>query len=397
MIIYHDYLQCVNDVSSKYFRLVLAQEGGTFSADTTYGKIGVTAVAGPLYSGPDRAAAEAAYRAKLKSKLGGEYSVAPDPAGGGGEPMAPALIAAMTAKSGPKSALPLVPAQLAGQRGNLAAALAAPARFAIEEKFDGHRGMLRLSDGAVTLLNRHGRDEGRIKNTPALAQAAKAWADASPALWAGTILDGEMYGGSLSGTAHLLGSAGRTDTRLRYIVFDAPFLGGVDQRKLPWAGRRAALEAAMRGAPAPFEISALLAPTRSVVEDIWARGGEGVVIKDRNAPYSSGDRSSWTKVKQASTAEGVVLGFTEGRGENAGAVGSVRLGQYRGGKLVEVCAVGGMTDSVRATLRRDLVVGKTVVEFKYRPIEGSRERYTEPRWLRVRDDKEPEDCVWEES
>jgi bifunctional non-homologous end joining protein LigD len=311
--------------------------------------------------------------------------------------MAPALIAAMTAKSGPKSSLPLVPAQLAGQRGDLAAALANPGRFAIEEKIDGHRGMLRLADGNITILNRHGRDEGKIKNAPDLARAARAWADASPALWGGTILDGELYGGSLSGTAHLLGSAGRTDTRLRYIVFDAPFLDGVDQRRLPWSKRRAMLEAIMRGAPAPFELSALLAPTRSVCSDIWARGGEGVVIKDRNAPYSSGDRSSWTKVKQAFTAEGVVLGFAEGRGENAGTFGSVRLGQYRGGKLVEVCAVSGMSDALRATLRRDLIVGQSVVEFKYRPIEGARERYTEPRWVRVRDDKEPVDCVWEES
>jgi bifunctional non-homologous end joining protein LigD len=287
---------------------------------------------------------------------------------------------------------------LAGQHGDLAAALSNPGRFVIEEKFDGHRGLLRISDGTVAILNRHGQDEGRIRNAPALAAAAATWAKAKSSRWDGTILDGELLGESLGDTTHLLGSAGRRENRLRFVVFDAPFLEGVDQRNLPWSVRRKALEVAMAGAPAPFELSALLAPTPGVCRDIWARGGEGVVIKDRTKPYRSGDRTSWTKIKRVATADGVVLGFNEGRGENAGSVGSVRLGQYRGGKLVEVCSVSGMNDAIRSALRRDLIVGQSVVEFSFAVQDNkSTERYREPRWVRVRMDKEPEDCVWEDS
>jgi bifunctional non-homologous end joining protein LigD len=283
---------------------------------------------------------------------------------------------------------------LAGARGDLRAALANPGRFAIEEKFDGFRGLLRLLDGTVTLLNRDGVDKGaKTGNAPTLVAAATAWANADKARWNGTLLDGEVFGGSWSNTAHLLGGAGRTTAGLRYIVFDVPYLAGRDLRSLSWTERRAILVKELASAPAPFEVSVILPPTASVVDDIWARGGEGVIIKDRTADYRSGDRTTWTKIKEEIEFDAVITGFDPGVGKYSQTTGAVRVSQFRGGVLTHVTSVSGMTDDVRHSLNES-VIGRVV---ECRAQAKTADSYRHPRWFRLRPDKKPADCRWEDS
>jgi bifunctional non-homologous end joining protein LigD len=393
--------------SFKFYLISLDEAAGTYTTTYAWGRIGTAGQAKVAYRGPDEAAALAAFVKGENERIGRGYLHPSDPAGlaraavatagtGGASPIATLSAAqavpATTSVSG-VSALPRVPAQLAGAHGELSCAIADPAHYVVEEKFDGFRGLLKLERGSVSLLNREGLEKGRTVNAPALAAALTALADADPELWAGTILDGELVGESWNDTAHLLGGAGRSASGLRYIVFDLPFCAGIDLRPRPWGERRAILESRFAALSAPAELSILLTPTTGVVEAIWERGGEGVIIKDRLAPYVSGDRSAWSKVKREQSAEGVILGFDAGSGKNVAAFGSLILGQYRDGALTEVARISGMTDAVRNSIDASWI--GACVEFLFH--EKTESRYRHPRWLRARPDKTPRDCVWESS
>ena len=67
-------------------------------------------------------------------------------------------------------------------------------------------------------------------------------ADRLPILWHGTILDSELTAGLFAGTMAALHGSKRFQPELRYVVFDVPFLAGVDLRRLPWIERRERLE-----------------------------------------------------------------------------------------------------------------------------------------------------------
>ena len=380
---------------------------GVYRTLYAWGRIGAKGQAKVAYQGPSAVAATAAFVKGENERVGKGYEHPRDPDGlarsaaatgatGGASPLAglsaAQAVPATTSVSG-VSALPRVPAQLAGAHGDLAKAIADPARWLLEEKFDGFRGLLKLEDGQVSLLNREGLEKSRTVNAPALVSALTACAQADPDLWAGTILDGELVGSSWSETAHLLGGAGRTSAGLRYVVFDLPFCAGVDLRPLPWTERRAILEARFACLTAPAELSVELAPTADAAELIWAAGGEGLIIKDRLAPYVSNDRTAWSKVKREQSAEGVILGFDAGSGKNVVSFGSLIIGQYRGGALVEVARISGMTDAVRTAIDASWI--GTCVEFQFH--QKTEARYRHPRWLRARPDKAPTDCVWEAS
>lgn len=46
---------------------------------------------------------------------------------------------------------------------------------------------------------------------------------------------------------------------------------------------------------------------QSIAETIWARGGEGIVVKARRSPYVRGKSSLWLKLTQRQTFDGVIV------------------------------------------------------------------------------------------
>ncbi|HET7713204.1 MAG TPA: hypothetical protein VFK94_01790, partial [Patescibacteria group bacterium] len=136
----------------------------------------------------------------------------------------------------------------------------------------------------------------------------------------------------------------------------------------------------------------------SLLGEIWARGGEGIIVKNLDGRYEQGKRSrSWIKVKAVQTADGVILGFTEGEGKYSDTIGAIIVGQYRrDGVLHKVCKMSGMTDRLRYQLGndRDGYLG-SVIEFAYQ--NRTNDSYRHPRFKRFRPDKGPEECIWEDT
>jgi bifunctional non-homologous end joining protein LigD len=130
-----------------------------------------------------------------------------------------------------------------------------------------------------------------------------------PLIWRGTILDGELTTGRFATTMAALQGSRRHRAELRFVVFDLPVLAGVDLRPMPWRERRDRLELLGRAFDVPLELSPLVEPSVGLVEQMTGGALEGIVLKDREAPYRDGSRVGWAKVKDRSWYEREAWGF----------------------------------------------------------------------------------------
>jgi ATP-dependent DNA ligase len=393
------YGTCIEGSSNKYYALALFEtDAGEFAVDYRNGPLGAPE-ANPwkVKQAPtSEALARKAFDATWREKGGGKYreqSVIPPfgrhpSAGAGGVVFIGNALPARVPEGFP----PAFQAALAAQDGDLSEAIRNPHLWAVEEKFDGVRCQLTFSpDGTISIRNRYGSDKDRIANTVGVEAAARALAAVVPQIMAGSIIDGELVAATWADTIHLTGSAGRTEDGLRFVAFDLPYFGGTDIRRERWDYRRSALEDLAESFLAPFALSPLLRPVAGLAERIWEEGGEGLVIKQVDAPYVPGGRFSWFKIKERRSTEGVITGLELGRGAtNTNRVATIRVGQYRNGVLIDVVGVSGLTRAESDSLDNS-VIG-AVIEFEYRKRTDS--SYLDPRFLRFRPDKPATACTF---
>lgn len=89
----------------------------------------------------------------------------------------------------------------------------------------------------------------------------------------------------------------RHGAALRFVVFDLPYLAGVDLRRLPWRERRDRLELLARAFVPPIELSPVVEPCEALALDMVDGRIEGIVLKDRESTYRDGSQAGWYKIK----------------------------------------------------------------------------------------------------
>jgi ATP-dependent DNA ligase/predicted DNA-binding WGR domain protein len=386
------YLTCVDGAHNKHYLAELVEDGGTYRVPCRYGAIGAKLSSTIKYQGPSHNLAMAAFTKVVGEKRAKGYADAPVPASlvATGANVIPADSLGREASTG----VPRFAAQLAaadGGAGAIASAVERPDHHRVEEKWDGWRALIVFApDGTLSIRNRSGEDKGRIANTPLLEAALRTLGDTVPALWDGTVIDGELVGPTFAETATLLSAGGRSSTELRFVAFDLPYFAGVDRRGAPLRDRLHDLELVLRDAVPPIEASTALIADTDLADAIWASGGEGLIIKDLAAPYASGGRTGWWKLKRVQTEDAVVIGLEPGKGRYAGQTGALILGQHdAAGTLVEIARVSGMRDDERR--RIDARVVGQVVEFDYQERTAAG-RFRHPRFKRFRPDRDPVSC-----
>lgn len=193
----------------------------------------------------------------------------------------------------------------------------ADGQLALEPKWDGWRGLLRVGPAArAELWSRRHVDLG--VRFPEILAAARAQ------LQAGTLLDGELvcwFGNQLSWDQlqRRLGSPARVAEQVQvapasYVAFDVLALHGDDMRALPWLRRRALLEELGAGLRPPLQVTPVtFDPTEAEqwARDLRSQGFEGLVIKNTRSRYVAGRSSSWLKIKIRQTEE-VIVGAVTG-------------------------------------------------------------------------------------
>jgi bifunctional non-homologous end joining protein LigD len=246
-----------------------------------------------------------------------------------------------------------MPAKLQPQLATLVTSVPPGEDWLHEIKFDGYRILARLVNDTVTLISRNGLDWTRKFPEIAAALARMKLGNA--------ILDGEIVHlaengqSSFAGLQHAL-STGDT-AGLIYYCFDLLYLVDSDLMRAKLIHRKSALRDLLAGSSNG---------TVRYTDHQDARGPEffqhacsllleGIVSKQREAPYTPGRSRTWLKVKCLNRAEFVIIGFSDPGGTRKG-FGSLLLGYYdRDGKLVYAGRVGtGFDHALLGELRKKL-------------------------------------------
>ena len=317
----------------------------------------------------------------------------------------------------------------------------------VEDKYDGIRAQAHVSNAQVRLFSRT-RDE-ITASFPELPGALAGIPE-------NAILDGEIVAWSaniakpralpFSVLQQRLGRKKVSEKMLRdvpvaYLVFDVLYageqlllnlplherveiLGRLLASRKPVAAQSLDSQARLLFAAEdePAEASVVQAPvfsakTAEELEMLFTaaqdRGNEGLMIKDRNSPYTPGRRGkSWLKLKkELATLDVVVTAVEYGHGKRIGVLSDYTFAVWDGDRLVNIGkAYSGLTDVEIAEMTkwflkhtvddqgmRLIVDPQVVLEVAFNNMMRSTRHESGyalrfPRILRIRNDKRPEDA-----
>jgi len=330
--------------------------------------------------------------------------------------------------------LPL-PLELAAMEAASVAEIPTGDDWQYEPKWDGFRCLAFRDGDRVDLRSKAGRPLARY--FPDIVTAVRAL-PAKRCVLDGEIVIPDAAGRSLSFDA-LLQRIHPAASRVRRLAAETPawlvvfdLLAGARGASLldaPLSRRRAELEAfAARNFASGGAVRLSPATTELAVAKQWFGAGgatlDGIIAKQRSAPYAAGERSAMVKIKARRTADCVVGGFRYA--EKSRVVGSLLLGLYDdGGCLHHIGFCSGLKAAERPALIRKLealiappgFTGRApggpsrwstkrsaewqplrpvlVVEVQFDHVSGGRFRHG-TTLLRWRPDKAPRQCTLEQ-
>jgi len=287
-----------------------------------------------------------------------------------------------------------------------------------ELKYDGFRMLAGRADGKTKLLYRKGGDA-----TTAFPEIARA---VSLLPFESFVIDGEITVPDEQGHPRFHFLQQRFQLRRHaeierasferpavLWVFDVLGVGPFDARPLPLRARKDILRRMLpRAGPVRFA-DHIDGEGAAFYDAVKKMGLEGVMAKRADARYRAGRSPDWLKVKADRTGDFAVVGFTHPEGSRRG-FGALHIAGAVDGKLVYAGKVGtGFSDAELGALRKSLepdrrktpaclgsppkgrghtwVEPRLVVEVRYKEWtpEG---QLRQPAYLRLRDDKRPEDA-----
>lgn len=182
-------------------------------------------------------------------------------------------------------------------------------------------------------------------------------------------------------------------------VFDILWLHSEPVHELPAVSRQAALDQFYKIDPAYAEYYPRVPRYTSDFVRRYNEEHEGLVLKLReDGPYRFGGfyNPNWMKAKKFATADYVIMGRSMSDAKTkSGLVRHITLGGYIGGQLRVLGYVGSMTHEwAERFARNPFPYNGTVCEVgHYGLFNGGAPRH--PFLIRLRDDKSPEDCVFD--
>ena len=293
----------------------------------------------------------------------------------------------------------------------------------IEDKYDGIRAQLHVSDGRAQLFS---RDLNEISGSFPEVIAAATGLDRP------LVIDGELVPwslGSVGDFASLQTRLGRVkpsaelleQVPVALVAFDVLHLAGEDLLDTPLRERRAALEGLRlpertdeRMLYSRLDTARTTAEVDARFDEARGRRNEGLMIKDPASVYQPGRRGlGWLKLKRPlATLDCVVVGVEWGHGKRRGVLSDYTFAvrETAGDRLLTIGkAYTGLTDAeiaemterftqltVRDFGRYRTVVPEVVVEIAFDRIQRSARHKSGfalrfPRIVRIRTDKGPAD------
>jgi bifunctional non-homologous end joining protein LigD len=229
-----------------------------------------------------------------------------------------------------------------------------------QQKVDGQRVLVHVTDEGIVATNRDGQ----------MTQFGRALLSGLEYLPRGTVVDGEVVGSA-------------------YWLFDVLELAGDDVSARGYLERYRLIDEELEpGLGAGIRVLPVAIGKRAKAklhDKLRQASAEGIVFKQRDAPYKAGRLATQRKYKFVRAADVVIL-------ENAG--NAYLMAVYDGRSLFEVGKVfAGTTNASRKDLDRRLARGEQpVVEVRYLYATDDHQLY-QPVFVGLRDDKDGTDCV----
>jgi bifunctional non-homologous end joining protein LigD len=197
------------------------------------------------------------------------------------------------------------------------------AGWAFEIKWDGYRTIVHIADGVVRLQSTAGHDV--TDRWPEFADLAASVNSTS------AILDGEMIVFDDDGRPRfdLVQRSGVGSDRQAVIqFFDVLQIDGTDTVDLAYLDRRRLLEQLVEPGDNWTVPSFTVGDGAALVAATAEQGLEGVIAKRVESLYRPGTRSKdWRKIKNRTTVELTIGGFTAGTGARADTFGALLVGR----------------------------------------------------------------------
>ena len=288
-----------------------------------------------------------------------------------------------------------------------------------ELKYDGYRLLAGRSGGQPQLLFRRGRDASDL--FPELVSALQRFP------FQRFVLDGELVVLDEAGIPNFqrlqkrsqlsrVEDIRRLGAELPATLFAFDLLGWeeFDLRPLPLSIRKQLLRRLLPLAGPIRFADHVEERGKELFEQVRQLGLEGIIAKKADAPYRAGRSSSWLKLAIERKGDFVVVGFSPADGLRSG-FGALHLAVHHSGELVYAGRVGtGFSERQLTELRRLLEPTARPTPACSGPVPKERghvwveptyvcevrfKQWTEegllrlPVFLRLRDDKEPSECV----
>lgn len=288
-------------------------------------------------------------------------------------------------------------------------------RWIYEIKFDGYRALARVEQGRARIITRNGKD---------WTERFRAIADALDAMdLPDCILDGEIVALDERGVSDFGElAAALTAARpppLHYYLFDILYWDGLDLRAARQIDRKDFLRNILAARPRPrlHYSDHMEGDPQDILDRACALHLEGMIAKDKAAPYANGRSRHWRKMKCLHEDEFIVIGFTPPQGARSG-FGALHVAAFNAGRLRYAGGVGtgfdqktlarihGQLEELRRPQPLDLWIegeGPPKAMTWVEPRLVAQVRYTEitadhhlrhPVFLGLRDDKDPNDVLW---
>ncbi len=234
-----------------------------------------------------------------------------------------------------------------------------------ELKYDGYRGLLAIGGGRIVCYTRNRLDwtDRFASLVPAIERIKVKSA----------LIDGEVVAPGEGGRSDFgaLQKALSEGLKLNYFAFDLLELDGRDMAPLPLLERKDALRKLVgKGVgDAIFYSEHIEGEGAEVLKAVCSAGGEGIVSKLADAPYTGGRTRGWLKIKCGNAQEFVIGGWAPSTRRTG--FRSLLLGYYQGGDLIYAGRVGtGFNEETLQNLGRELKrLERKSMPFKHVPRE----------------------------
>jgi len=288
-----------------------------------------------------------------------------------------------------------------------------------ERKFDGERCIVVKNGKSVKLLSRNKKN---LTDTyPEIQDAVKNQNGSF-------IIDGEIvaFKKNVKSFERLQermkikdrNEAKYSNVKVYFYIFDLMFTEGYDLRKLTLTDRKRILKQKIKfNDPLRFTIHRNKNGEK-YLKEACRKKWEGLIAKDMNGTYVSSRSKKWLKFKCVNQQELVIGGYTDPEGERIG-FGALLVGFYEDGNLKYAGKVGTgyddetlkeLSKKMRKIKKKKPPFGKGKLPSKnvhwIKPNLVAEIGFTEwtkgdklrhPRYLGLRDDKDPEDVVKEKA